>query len=371
MKRNFANWLAAYNDYTAHSEAPSQIHFWTGVSTIAGALRRRVWRDEGIFQWTPNFYIVLVGPPGIVTKSTSQRLGLNLLTQVPHVKLGPQSLTWQALTERLQESFRMEPYGADFLSMSCLTCSVSELGTFLNPSDKELVQVLTAMWDGQLEVWERKTKMSGDTKIVNPWLNIIGATTPAWIKDNIPEAMIGGGLTSRIIFVYADQKRHLVPHPSLIVPPADHEEKAERLVEDLCIIGELIGNFEYTPEALAFSIAWYEDLWHNRPIHMASERYDGYVGRKQGHLQKLAMIMSVSRSNDLVIGENDLIVANSFLEQIEKDMGRVFQSIGLTQTSRNVKEILAFVRAYNGMARIDLLKMCYTIMDPKAFDEAL
>jgi len=65
--RLLENWLKSYMHYSSFSEAPDKMHFWVGVSTIAGALRRRVWIDQGYFQWTPNFYIVFVSPPGIVS----------------------------------------------------------------------------------------------------------------------------------------------------------------------------------------------------------------------------------------------------------------------------------------------------------------
>ncbi|KKK66944.1 hypothetical protein LCGC14_2958990, partial [marine sediment metagenome] len=81
-KRNYDNWLSGYAEYTKHSESPDLFHFWTGVFTIAGALRRQVWIDQRYFQWTPNFYIVLVGPAGIAAKSTSLRLGTSLLRRV-------------------------------------------------------------------------------------------------------------------------------------------------------------------------------------------------------------------------------------------------------------------------------------------------
>jgi hypothetical protein len=47
-------------------------------STLAGALRRRVWLDQAYFRWHPNFYIVLVAPPGIVSKSTTAGVGMSL-----------------------------------------------------------------------------------------------------------------------------------------------------------------------------------------------------------------------------------------------------------------------------------------------------
>jgi hypothetical protein len=102
--RAYNNWIKAYVSHTRFSESPDAFHFWTGVATVAGALRRRVWIDERHFQWTPNFYIVLVGPPGVAAKSTSIRSGISLLERVPGVYLGPQSMTWQALTESLQNA---------------------------------------------------------------------------------------------------------------------------------------------------------------------------------------------------------------------------------------------------------------------------
>ena len=40
-KRRLGDWLKSYMAYTSPLEAPDDFHFWTGVSTIAGALRRR------------------------------------------------------------------------------------------------------------------------------------------------------------------------------------------------------------------------------------------------------------------------------------------------------------------------------------------
>ena len=157
-KRNFENWITSYGEYTEHSESPDLFHFWTGVFTIAGALRRQVWIDQRYFQWTPNFYIVLVGPAGIAAKSTSLRLGTALLRRIKGVNFGPRSMTWQALTHALEEANTLIPFpNGEYLPMSCLTCSVTELGTFLRPEDKVMSDVLVDLWDGQAETWERRT----------------------------------------------------------------------------------------------------------------------------------------------------------------------------------------------------------------------
>src|SRR5688500_13513807 len=104
MARNFPHWLKAYLEYTKASEAPDAFHFWTGVSTIAGALQRKVWQDQLIFQWIPNFYIIFVAPAGTATKSTTLNFGMTLLERVPDVKFGPESGSWQGLGDALADS---------------------------------------------------------------------------------------------------------------------------------------------------------------------------------------------------------------------------------------------------------------------------
>src|SRR6516165_3921858 len=131
MPRRFSNWLKAYMNYTRDSESPTSFHFWTGVSVLAGALRRRVWIDMKKFQWTPNFYIILVGPPGVAAKSTSISMGMNLLSQIKGVKFGPESMTWQKLARSLSDAVEYvewtRPSGArDRVAMSCLTVQISE-----------------------------------------------------------------------------------------------------------------------------------------------------------------------------------------------------------------------------------------------------
>src|SRR3990167_348462 len=288
--RNYKNWLSGYARYTRHSESPDLFHFWTGVFTIAGALRRQVWIDQRHFQWTPNFYIIFVAPPGVVAKSTSIRIGTKLLEQVEGIHFGPKSMTWQGLTDALVEANELVPFPDEYRAMSCLTCSVTELGTFLRPEDKVMVDVLVDIWDGQMETWRRRTKsVEGRVTVENPWINVIGCTTPAWLRDNFPESMVGGGLTSRIVFIYGEEKRSLIPYPADLYKLEEFAEEERKLVEDLRVISQLKGEYILTPTAKAWGYKWYEHHWTKRPEHMISDRYGGYIARKQTHIHKLAM----------------------------------------------------------------------------------
>lgn len=371
--RRHSNWLQAYVAHTRFSESPDSFHFWTGVATIAGALRRRVWIDQLHFQWTPNFYVVLVGPPGVAAKSTSIRSGLSLLERVPGIYFGPQSMTWQALTESLQNAQEVIPRkGEEDIVQSCLTIGVSELGTFLKPQDQELIDVLVAMWDGQKEVWRRQTKTQGDTIIHNPWLNVIGCTTPAWLKANFPDVLIGGGLTSRVVFVFADKKRQLVAYPADHIPQASYKEEANALVADLTRIAELCGEYKLHPSARKWGEEWYELHWSSpRPLYMASDRFSGYIARKQTHLHKLAIILAAAKRDDLIILEEDLREANTCITAIEGDMQQVFSSIGVAHSASVSTEIVSLIRNHRAIKYQDLWRLCFSTMAAKDFTEAI
>lgn len=375
MGRYYENWIKGYMEYTLPSESPDQFHLWTAIATVAGALRRRVWIDEHIFQWTPNFYIVLVGPPGVAAKSTSIRQGLSLLEKTEmEIKFGPQSMTWQALTgalENAQEGVEIGPYD-DIHLMSCLTIPVSELGTFLDPKNDELTSVLIDMWDGQQTIWRRETKSSGNTTITNPWLNVIACTTPSWIKSNMPANMIGGGLTSRILFVFGERKRHLVAFPSEAVEDEHFKKQQGHLVHDLREIAGLKGQYKRSKAATEWGVQWYANHYNGeRPPHMQSERFDGYLARKQTHLFKLAIVLAAAKRNALTIELEDVLEADALLKDVEIDMARVFDSIGVTAGAAFSQELLSIIRSSKTIDYQRLWQIAAQTMSLKDFSESM
>jgi hypothetical protein len=325
--------------------------FWTAVATVAGALRRRVWIDQKFFTWTPNFYIVIVAPPGIVSKSTTINVGLNLLRKIPGVNFGPDVVTWQALVQSMEAASELValPGTTEFLPMAAITIGSDEFGTFLNPQDREMMDVMVSLWDGKRGTFSKMTKFSGDNKIENPWINVIGCTTPAWISQNFPEYMIGGGFTSRCIFIYADKKRQLVPYPGLTVPRNFESMKADLIFDLEHIANALIGEYALTDDAVRWGVAWYQQHWTSPAPHLSGEEYEGYLSRKQTHIHKLAMILAAAQRDSLLIHESDLIEAESLLAAIEREMPRVFRSIGQSAITRLASGLVAVVKAQAGV----------------------
>ena len=319
------------------------MHFWSGVGAIAGVLRRRVWIDMKRFTWYPSFYIVYVAPPGIVAKSTTADIAMDLLRQIPGVKFGPNSITWQALVTAFAGASESFEYNSTWYPMSPLTLVASELGSLINLQDRDMVNLLIELWDGK-KGYEKITKMSGNDTIDAPWINLQGCTTPHWIAENMPPSTIGGGLSSRCIFIYADQKERYVAYVDEAVTEGDAGLR-EALIQDLERISiELVGPVTISAEARTWGRAWYESFWKQAAARMDDQMLEGYAARKQTHLHKLAMVLSASRDSSRIITAEDLQLANTMLEDIETDMPKVFHKIGRSEDSLQVEKLVELVR---------------------------
>jgi len=354
MPRNFSDWLAVYEEHCRPTEPPPQYHFWSGVATIAGCLRRHVWLDQRTFKWYPNHYVVLVGPAGI-KKTTACDLGMGLLKQVPGIRFGANATSWQKLTKAIaevREEFEYPIGSGDHIIQSALMLSSGELGNLLDPQDSKAIDLFVRMWEAKDDVFVKETKHCGNDEIVNECVNLLGATTPAWIAGNMPEYVLGGGFMSRCVFVYGDKPANEVAYPDEAVHP-DYVEIRRRLAEDLVQIAQLRGPYRLTPEARAFGREWYS-LWHqdlrdNPP----DDRVSNYNARKQTHLHKLSMVIAASRRDELVITVEDIASAVLKLNEIEPYMKEVVAEVGRTEESRWTERLLQYVRRHGVVPQLE------------------
>lgn len=345
MARIHTDWLSSYLDYSSHTEAPRHMRFWCAVSAIAGALRRKVWIDQAYFKWYANFYVVLVAPPGVVSKSTTASVAMSLLRQVPGIRFGPDIVTWPALVTGFAaatEAFEYPP--GVWNIMSPMTLESAEFGNLLDPQNREMVDLYVTLWDGKQGALIKETKTSGNDKVENPWINLVACTTPAWIAGSFPEYMIGGGFTSRCVFVYAEKKAQEIAYPSRKVPK-DLYKLEQLLVQDLIEIAKLTGEYRLTEEAYVWGTEWYTHHNANPPIALNDDRFGGYLARKQTHIHKLAMVIAASRGDSLWIEVEHLIIANQMVSDLEPDMARVFERIGRSEDSQHTERLLQYIRA--------------------------
>jgi hypothetical protein len=356
--RVLGNWLRAYAEYTAESESPESFHLWTGLSVLASAVRRNAWLNQGLYTLFPNLFVILVGPPGKVAKSTTIRLGRTLLYGVEGIKFGPDAVTVEELIRQLEKA------GADHI-YSALTIHSTELSDLIDPSGIKMIAFLTTIYDGDIK-WEYATKGSGRNDIKNPVMNLLGGTTPDWIANGMPVQAIGHGFTSRVIFVYEDKPRHLNPFPE-----EPNRELVKDLINDLDHISRLKGEFSWDagknellaenhpdrimPAKEAYS-KYYKIIYGTQPT---DYRVEGYHWRKKNHLLKIAMLLSIAENDDLILRARDIEAAWVILEGTEKKMVRTFSAVGKYEHASDLERILEEIQDNGGMTAKEIYNRNY------------
>src|SRR5574340_536001 len=134
--RKFSDFLTAYLEYTQHTEPPTNYHIWTALSTIAGALQRRVYLKWGFKYLYGNMYVVLIGPSG-ARKGTAMGIGKDLLQELSGVSITSESVTREALIRDMRECVAtfMDPTTQTPKYHCSITVLSEELSVFLGQSN--------------------------------------------------------------------------------------------------------------------------------------------------------------------------------------------------------------------------------------------
>lgn len=365
--RKLHDWLTAYLRYTENTEPPKAYHIWTGVSLVGGALQRKVHLTWGFETIYPNMYIVLVGPSGKCRKGTAMAIGRDLFKSLG-LPMTSESITREALIRRMKAVYTTYQTDAGDIRCHCsLTCMSPELSVFLRQGDLGFLADLTDWYDSH-ELWTYETKNAGMDEIEGVCFNLLGATAADWLQSILPNEAIGGGFTSRIIFVVEDQKYKTIPKHVLT-----EEEKALRkdLIADLERIAALSGEFRLDPEAEAMYEAWYAE--QDRRIAagdppISDPKFAGYCDRRATHIKKLAMICRASRSSSMIITAQDFERAEKLLLGVERNMPKVFSGIGTSPYSEIIDKVISFIEGVGSVSRSGLMMRFYRDMDSQTLE---
>ena len=338
-ERNLPDWLDAFMLLTEDSEPPILFRKWTGIFTIASAMQRKCRIDIGIsLTFYPNFYIVLVGPSA-TGKGTVMKYAYDIIKQIPTIRLSAQATSLQALIRRMKETnltdIDMET-GQQYFHSS-LSIFSNEFTVFLGYHNRELIAALCDWYDCH-DRWIYDTIKRDKEEVIGVWVNLLAGTTPDNIQSSLPVEAIGAGLTSRIIFVYEEEKNKLVVFPT---SSQREVELQQHLVHDLEQISLLSGCFKFTENASGYYSEWCHMSDVNPPFH--DTKFDGYCGRRRNHLLSLAMVCSASRGNDLVLTEDDIKRASTLLSEVEVKMGLTFRGIGRSDISSLINSAIVFI----------------------------
>lgn len=227
--------------------------------------------------------------------------------------------------------------------------SSTELGNFLKPKDGEFLDAMISLWDGDT-IDKKLIKEGGSLYIENPILNLIGCTTPSWISLNIPEHMLDGGLLSRVIMVYGDKIDHPVAYPADHLPTNVHAIEAN-LIDRLMAMDNYKGPMYLTPAAKTWGTEWYNKM--KQGGNEGDEKFRDRITRKQTHVHKLAMILSVSRGDSRKIEVCDLQKAVVEIDKLSAHRGTIIAAVGRTSEAVLQDTLLGIIRRQKSIKLAD------------------
>jgi hypothetical protein len=363
------DWLEDYLALTDNTEPPDIFRRWVGISCLASVLQRKVYlsRSDDLTIY-PNLYIVLVAPPGKARKGTSMKVGFKLLTEpAMQVVLSAEATTREALIRALNNSRLFYRNNEGFeIPHSSLTIYSPELAVFLGNGSTQMYSDLTDWYDCR-DVWNYETKQKETSdELRNVWVNLIGATTPALIQKTIPPDAIGGGLSSRMIFIYANRKGKIVPNPK--TTDSERTLRADLLTR-LEEIHLLAGEFQTTPAYEELWEKWYVSIEDKPPFQ--DDKFAGYFERRPEIVLKLSLIMHVSREPTKIVDDVDLARAIYTLEQAEVSMPRALRGVGQNTYATIIARVIEVVSRAGSMKYSELLSLFLDDVMPTEFDDIL
>ena len=300
----------------------------------------------------PNFYTILVAPSGRFRKSSSIRMASEIIKMViPKPNLISQKITPEALIEAMK--YEKNEENKVCVSSSTAFAVVDELASFLNKKSYEagLASLLIDFYDCPAD-WEYRTKARSVERLEQPCLGLLSASTVDWIRDCIPAEAVGGGLTSRCIFVYVETP----PPPVARTTYSDEQRQIkEKLVRQLQEISRFEGSVSLTTEAWAFYEVEYlsfhggaKDLWEDKFL-------TGYAARRHVHWLKLAMIFAAAE-NSLIITLQCLKGALKMLTNAEIHMKMVMSLITSSEMGGNISRVQLFIKQNGRVTKMQLVR---------------
>jgi len=354
-QRNIDGWLAGHAQFTENSESPRSYHRWAGISCIAAALQRKVWMQWGHSTIYPNMYVVLIGPSGSARKGEPIEIARDLISELTITTTGEDN-TREAVIRKMSHSHApfVDNRGSEHFQCA-ISCFIEELSVFTGYQNTTFMADLTQWYDSR-DRWTRITKHQGTDELTGVCFNLLSATAPDWLPHILTREAIGGGFTSRIIFVSEPGKEKVIANPNEF--PID-EELRHDLIHDLEIIHTIAGEMHFSKDALEWYENWYigeEENIKSSQLPLLDPIFGGYISRRATHLKKIAMCMSMSDDGELTVELRHLEEALDTLVDAESRMGNVFAKVGMSRYVVESQLITGYLKSNGGALRSEILK---------------
>lgn len=320
-------------------ETPTIISLWSALFTLSTFIKREAW-----LKWFPsrlfsNDYIIVIGPAGIVKKSTAANIGKSIIHRAPNYivdenlkkiktislitdKNSPESILNEMLPGKKGPRFVLkdkdnEPILGDdgrpmwYERTSEAAIHLSEMGSLFSKSNymESLTSLLLDLYDNH-ETWIWNTLSRGKKILKRLHTGLFAAVTVDAFRSSIPKQALADGFMSRTALVYTPGTERCFPYPRLPRGAPSVEELSRRMA---WLATTSMGQFQLSQKANKHYDNWYYE-W-KQSLKKETE-YQGVRSRESIRILKVALLLKLQRyeEEDHKITETDIKDAIGIVE---------------------------------------------------------
>lgn len=320
-------------EFTDERPSPEIFRKWAAITTLSGALEKRVWTRTKAGQQFANLYVMLVAPPG-VGKSQAINPAEQMLKATKKFQIAPNSVTAASFIDALVRAHRSVLLPDNkMLEYHHLFVFAAELGVFLNAHDLNFLSIINELFDHKESYREeRRHSLKDPIDIPKPMTTLLIGSQPGFLATLLPDAAWTMGWTSRLLMVYSSS----APDVPIFGEYIKQEEVQAKLVEKLDNVADYYGEMKWDAKAINAIESWRKDGWRPVPDH---PKLANYIPRRGTIFAiKLAMVSAMSRGSALAIRECDVDRARSWLLEIETLMPQIFRDMIMRSDDQVIEE---------------------------------
>ncbi len=326
-------WFEWYMEYTRKTESPLSYHIFSSLCIVSACLGRRVVLDMGFYSIFPNMCVVLVGPTGLVKKTSACDIAKDIIRAECVCPILAEQLNPSVLVSLLAKNG-----GHQLLYLPEMSNTFTR-ERFNDGLTTRLLRLLDCP-----DKYEAETQVRGNETVVDIALTVLGGTTPDQITDSMPKEVIQSGFLNRFLWVVEMDTDRCCPKPM----KGPYEDKILKVVKRLKGWSGKV-NFREESDAFKFYTKWYEDRKKNfrKSTETALVRA---MQRGDTHLLKLSILISTVLEDSLTITLPSIQLAAKLLEYLEKRMPRLITFIDKAPLRQETEKLLDILRRMGGAA---------------------
>lgn len=375
------DFLTNYLNYTDGTEPHKIYQRWSAIVGIGAILGRNSYIRFGHGKLFPNFYCMLLGEPG-ARKSTAIKLVKKLISSAGYDTFAADRSSREKFLLDLGGDSEEEEYssyregkqlasrvrrsnGTDITELNLWGSSTSskdnatygekeprevfivadEFNDFCSPGDVNFFTTLNTLWDfdDDNRDYMDKVKNSKSVSIYQPTVSLLGGNTQENFARAFPPDLLGHGLLSRLLLIHGVPSGREISRP---LPPP--EENTAAIISGFSKVQrEASSRGGRGGELLVEETAWslLDRIYSFQKRNGISDpRFKGYNQRAYTHLLKLCIIVAASFSSPTVT-EEIVIIANTYLHAIERNMPNAIGEFGKGKFSDVSNQILSVLQA--------------------------